>query len=428
MPNVPNMIRRLLMEQQAPQYAAIEESMPEHAGLEPQYPPIFGESLPALPEPGEMAGMAEIPRNVLRAIQEAEIPPQQMPLTTVEDTRSWRSEPGSDLPMNSMRVESGPNAGRTRSMNFVSNAPGWWNDLQQDFSEGRALTGKNAPASGMHEPEPEFQSDFSRPIEIAGVGKGYWEKGGTGNAIVNGKRVPLGVDRNATNKRMAQELALAQGRQNLRKGEVDIAKDLAALFTPRVKDDPNSQANLEKRFGKLPEGVRWRSDGTPEPIPGGQRNQDATDVIGILDMAEPLIGQATGSYAGTGVDELGRFLGWSSPEADAAAQLKALQGLLVSKMPKMSGPQSDRDVQLYKEMAGRIGDSTVPPGQKRAAMNVIRQLNERYATPGAAGSSPAGGQGNAAALLQEARDAIARGAPREAVMKRLRERGITGGL
>ena len=48
-------------------------------------------------------------------------------------------------------------------------------------------------------------------------------------------------------------------------------------------------------------------------------------------------------------------------------------------MPKMSGPQSDKDVLLYKEMAGRIGDPTVPASQKIAAMNSINELQARYA-------------------------------------------------
>ena len=56
----------------------------------------------------------------------------------------------------------------------------------------------------------------------------------------------------------------------------------------------------------------------------------------------------------------------------------------------MEGPQSDKDVALYKEMAGRIGDPNVPTSQKRAAVETIRELNSRYANveyvPG--GSTP----------------------------------------
>jgi hypothetical protein len=140
---------------------------------------------------------------------------------------------------------------------------------------------------------------------------------------------------------------------------------------------------------KAPAGYRWKADGSLEAIPGGPSDnkvggpgakiQDAKDVLGILDMAEPLLKKSTGSYAGTGIDMAARTIGVSTEGAEAAAQLKALQGSLISKMPKMSGPQSDKDVQLYREMAGQIGDSTLPIGTRKAAITIIRELNEKYA-------------------------------------------------
>ena len=46
--------------------------------------------------------------------------------------------------------------------------------------------------------------------------------------------------------------------------------------------------------------------------------------------------------------------------------------------PRMEGPQSDKDVALYRQMAGQIGDSTIPIETRRAALNGIRQLHEKY--------------------------------------------------
>jgi len=106
---------------------------------------------------------------------------------------------------------------------------------------------------------------------------------------------------------------------------------------------------------------------------------DAKDVLSLLDQAGPLIDKATNSYAGVGIDEVGRAFGGATEGAKAAAQLRALEGALISKMPKMSGPQSDKDVLLYKQMAGQIGDRTIPAEQKKAAMQTIRQINERHA-------------------------------------------------
>jgi hypothetical protein len=100
---------------------------------------------------------------------------------------------------------------------------------------------------------------------------------------------------------------------------------------------------------------------------------------GLLDMAEPLIAKATGSGVGAAVDAAGNWVGMSSESGDAAAQLRSIEGMLVSKMPKMSGPQSDKDVLLYKQMAGQIGDPMVPASKKSAALATIREINARQA-------------------------------------------------
>lgn len=154
--------------------------------------------------------------------------------------------------------------------------------------------------------------------------------------------------------------------------------------------------------GKIPQGYRMLPDGSMAPIPGGpadpnaskegvQRVRDAQDVLGILDEAEPLLDKATNSYAGAGLDYIGRSVGFATEGAKATAKLKVLQGALVSKMPKMSGPQSDKDVQLYREMAGQIGDPTIPAAQRLEAAKAVRALNLKYAGQNQGAKPAAGG-------------------------------------
>lgn len=143
-------------------------------------------------------------------------------------------------------------------------------------------------------------------------------------------------------------------------------------------------------LGGIPSGYRARSDGSGlEAIPGGpadvknsqesvKQGKDTQDIFSIIDQARPLLGTATGSYGGNLVDKAAQTFGVSTPGAQAGGQLKALQGALVAKMPKMSGPQSDKDVLLYREMAGQIGDPTIPAEQRRAAMSTIEELNMKY--------------------------------------------------
>ena len=58
-------------------------------------------------------------------------------------------------------------------------------------------------------------------------------------------------------------------------------------------------------------------------------------------------------------------------------------------MPKMSGPQSDKDVLLYREMAGRIGDTTIPTAQRLKALETVEALHGKYAPADGAGQSQA---------------------------------------
>jgi hypothetical protein len=111
-----------------------------------------------------------------------------------------------------------------------------------------------------------------------------------------------------------------------------------------------------------------------------QKITDARSVVSLLDMADPILGKATGSSVGAMRDKLGNIIGKSTESSQAAAQLAAIGGALVAKMPKMSGPQSDKDVQLYREMAGQVGDPSIPAEQKKAAMQVIRMINRTYAS------------------------------------------------
>lgn len=100
----------------------------------------------------------------------------------------------------------------------------------------------------------------------------------------------------------------------------------------------------------------------------------------LLPEIRALIPESTGSVIGLGYDYLARgTLGHTSKGAAATAKLKALGGQLVMMMPRMEGPQSDKDVALYKEMAGNVASPITPKAQRLAALDAIEQLNKKYA-------------------------------------------------
>lgn len=107
-----------------------------------------------------------------------------------------------------------------------------------------------------------------------------------------------------------------------------------------------------------------------------------------IDGARKLLSKnPTASGGGKVVDAVGNFLGISSESADTAAALKAVGGALVSKMPRMEGPQSDYDVQNYKEMAAQVGDASIPVSQRLIALKEVERLWRKYDKT--AGTTPA---------------------------------------
>ena len=114
----------------------------------------------------------------------------------------------------------------------------------------------------------------------------------------------------------------------------------------------------------------------------GQIIQSAEDVLGGVNRdASGIVSpgaKPTGSGVGTLVDAAAGFVGMSPSGSAEAQKLKAISGALVAKMPRMEGPQSDKDVMLYKEMAGLIGDSTVPIARRSAALDTVKQLWAKY--------------------------------------------------
>jgi len=193
-----------------------------------------------------------------------------------------------------------------------------------------------------------------------------------------------------------------QAPQPVQRGADPIVRPAPPSVTPVQQNSMETQAArlAMDRQGNPGVGYRIGPDGDAEYIPGGPadlkinaagvaKTNDAKDVLGLLDEVDALLPKATGSYIGAGVDALAGSAGYGTKGAESTAQLKALEGALVSKMPKMSGPQSDKDVLLYKQMAGQVGDNTIPVNQRQAASRMIRKLNERYAGVAEGSSRPA---------------------------------------
>lgn len=108
-----------------------------------------------------------------------------------------------------------------------------------------------------------------------------------------------------------------------------------------------------------------------------QRSRDDNETLKLLSEAETILPSATGSGAGAATDFVASNLGISTPGAQATAKLNIVAAKLVGKVPRFEGPQSNIDVQLYREAAGDLANPRKTVGERLAALRTMRALIEQ---------------------------------------------------
>jgi len=164
-----------------------------------------------------------------------------------------------------------------------------------------------------------------------------------------------------------------------------------SMDTPRQPTQPSYSLQTDAQGNAVyvpnqPGLPAYTADGKPtvyKPAPSAtttkeeEKQKREANVDFIIQQAEDLIGKATGSYIGAGLDIAGQVLGYGTEGAQNIASLKALEANLVLAMPRLEGPQSDRDQALYRQAAGQIGDPTVPTSIKQSALNTIKNIRAK---------------------------------------------------
>ena len=86
----------------------------------------------------------------------------------------------------------------------------------------------------------------------------------------------------------------------------------------------------------------------------------------------------TGSGIGAAYDAAAGLFGASPSGAAEADSLKTVAARLIGRTPRFEGPQSDKDVQLYKQAAGDSGNEKLPRERRLAAIRTMRQIYAGY--------------------------------------------------
>lgn len=174
------------------------------------------------------------------------------------------------------------------------------------------------------------------------------------------RRAPVGVGAGRSKEEEAAAIRDAEIRTDLNYSEQRATADANAAFQKKTAE---ARAQLEADIAAT----------------HSTRSRDADSVIDLLGRAERLVERSTGSGLGAKRDEWAAQFGESTPGGEAIAALRVLSGQLVSKMPRMEGPQSDSDRLMYQQMAGDLANPNIPIPQRLAALRTLRELQQKYA-------------------------------------------------
>lgn len=282
-------------------------------------------------------------------------------------------------------------------------------------ADGRERIGRTNPRTGAFEVYNEQSGQFEpmgSPMQggqpqAAATGSGMADIQGKQQALLNQANlmVKMGADPKKIDQWLTEQTGQISGMQVTPAANPGLAVGRAPEDTEAAKEDARQRVEL----GYLPQKEAITTAADIERAKGkakadtqaaidkqnAERSRDARSTLALLDEAEKLLPNATGSAAGSLRDQAAASVGVSTAGAQATAQLQTIAGQLTSKMPRMQGPQSDKDVQLYKQMAGDLANPNLPVATRMAALRTIRSLNQKYANdgqqPAPAKQAPSGG-------------------------------------
>lgn len=281
--------------------------------------------------------------------------------------------------------------------NYEANAEG--NKAQ---AEQRRKAAERQALQSQYMQSPEVQAalargDLSVLTRMPGVGAEdlfkYAEHLGRKDKAPMSRKIRRGESEVTQEWRDGKWSDVAEGPAFARQVAPAVTVHQPASVTPvTIQDpnDPNKTVVVDGRTGrvigagpKLTEAGKLENKRQFNMSGIGATIQEADDLLSGV-KREPTTGTAmpgtkpTGSGIGTVYDTVAGWVGANPSGSIEAQKLKAVSGALTSKMPRMEGPQSDKDTQLYREMSAEVGNSNLPVERRRAALDVVKNLWAKY--------------------------------------------------
>ena len=112
-----------------------------------------------------------------------------------------------------------------------------------------------------------------------------------------------------------------------------------------------------------------------------QKNvKNAKNAYRAIELAAPILKSGAPSSGGfnAAVTAVREYFGGGGDASAADTQLNVLGGALVGMQPRFEGPQGVLDVELYKQMAGDVGNPKKPIAARMAALQSMIALQKKY--------------------------------------------------
>jgi hypothetical protein len=121
-----------------------------------------------------------------------------------------------------------------------------------------------------------------------------------------------------------------------------------------------------------------------------KKEVQAPNIATLIKEAETILPDSTSGLGEKVITGGMKMAGKSTDASKADAKLKVLSAALTSTVPRFEGPQGVLDVELYKQAAADVANTSLPYQDREAALSTMKKLNAQYLPEGGM-NSPQGG-------------------------------------
>lgn len=173
-----------------------------------------------------------------------------------------------------------------------------------------------------------------------------------------------------------------------KKGYEANAQNVSDLYYDPQIAGGEARARLEQQLRYEPMITGAQREATNEADTLAELNKKARQDVtmtGSIQRAREILPQATSGRVENIASSVARIFGKSTDKTQADAQLEIIAAELVQNVPRFEGPQSNIDVQFYKDAAADVGNPNKSTGDRLAALQAIQDRIELRQSQGLLG-------------------------------------------